>query len=283
MVRHFESEAITEMAFSHVEDLKLSDVKMEPWHPAGLTEGLKLQNLGEDKQSGALTGVLSMPLNWSAAAIEVRSAFELFVLDGEINVDGAALRAGHYCFRGEGDVIGRITATSASTIIARFHRAPEWKPAAGADSYVAPSSILSLDTWSLPWIDPLEASDPSEDYRTGVMVKMLRRDPKTGGTTHLAGLMPGWFMPGQEVHPVVEENYCLSGDVHIADVDGDPGYTMLPGSYLARPPGIAHGPIASKNGNVNLIFAHGPLGIDYVRHPDADQMIQDHFEKFAWM
>jgi hypothetical protein len=95
--------------------------------------------------------------------------------------------------------------------------------------------------------------------------------------------MPGWFMPGREVHPVIEENYCLSGDVHVAEVAGKTGYTMVPGTYLARPAGIAHGPIVSKNGNVNLVFAHGPLGIDYVRHPDADALIRSHLEGFQWM
>ena len=71
--------------------------------------------------------------------------------------------------------------------------------------------------------------------------------------------------------------------MHIADVAGAPGYTMLPGTYLARPPGIAHGPIVSKNGNVNLIFAHGPLEIDYVTHPKADHLIRRHLEGFPWV
>ena len=66
--------------------------------------------------------------------------------------------------------------------------------------------------------------------------------------------MPGWYAHGLEVHPIFEENYCLSGDVNIGEVDGGDGYTMTEGCYLCRPPGIPHGPISSKNGNVNFCY-----------------------------
>ena len=271
------------MAFSHVEDLELADVPPRAWQPANLPPGLELQILGNDPETGALTGVLSVPDGWSAGQVKSTSAFELYLLDGAIEIDGAILPPGHYCFRAGGDIMGTLASHGAARAIVRFHGTPEFLAAPGEKPLIAEASVPHLDTWTEPWVDPLTASEPSEDYRAGVMVKMLRCDPETGATTHLAGLMPGWFMPGQEVHPVFEENYCLSGDVHIADVAGAPGYTMLPGTYLARPPGIAHGPIASKNGNVNLIFAHGRLEIDYVTHPKADHLIRRHLEGFPWM
>jgi hypothetical protein len=89
-------------------------------------------------------------------------------------------------------------------------------------------------------------------------------------------------MPGMEVHPVYEENFCLSGDVNIGEVEGGSGYTMTPGSYLCRPPGIAHGPLASKNGNVNLTYAHGRLGITYKDNPRSMDLIQRHLTNYRW-
>ena len=147
---------------------------------------------------------------------------------------------------------------------------------------VAHNSVRMLDSWKLNWVNPLDVSDPSNEYRQGIMVKVLRTNPGTGASTHLAGLMPGWFANGLEKHPIFEENYCLSGDVNIATVDGAEGYTMTEGSYLCRPPGIPHGPISSKNGNVNFCYTPGKLGIDYQDIEDNDYLIHDHLRNYPW-
>lgn len=272
------------MSFQHVENLFVDAVTPVAWQPPGMPPGLMIRMLGEDPESGMLTAVVDAPEGWQAPPLTPAVNLEVYMLDGALALGDVTLRPGFYSYRVAGDSLGALSAPAGCSAIVRFAATPAFSESeTGEGRPLHADAVPCLDTWQEPWIDPLSASAPSEDFRAGVMVKMLRRDTETGATTHLAGLMPGWFMPGQELHPVIEENYCLSGDVHIADVDGEPGYTMQPGCYLARPPGVAHGPIVSKNGNVNLIFAHGPLGIDYVRHPDAEQMIRRHLQEFPWI
>jgi hypothetical protein len=74
----------------------------------------------------------------------------------------------------------------------------------------------------------------------------------------------------------------LSGDVNIALVDGAAGYTMTQGSYLCRPPGIPHGPISSKNGNVNFCYTPGKLGIDYEELDNDEGLIFDYLRSYPW-
>lgn len=271
------------MTFSHVEGLDVARVEQTKWIPHGLPRGIGIRVLGEDSETGAVTAVLELPTGWSAPAIACTAAQEFFVLDGCILQGEALLRAGGYSAHPAGEPQGVWSVPMRCRLIARYSATPIFKAACKAKPHFHPAMIPGLDTWAAPWVDPLTASAPSEAFRAGVMVKLLRQDESTGASTHLAGLMPGWFMLGQEVHPVIEENYCLSGDVNVGEVAGGPGYTMTPGFYLARPAGVAHGPIVSKNGNVNLVFAHGLLGIDYVHHPQAEAMVAAHLEQFPWV
>jgi len=189
------------------------------------------------------------------------------VLDGRFHLGDNVLPPGGYCYHPAGSPMGRWRSPGGTRVLIIAEGSPAFR--ATTASTLPPTAIALVDSFALNWVDPLKASDPSTEFRTGICVKMLRIDLDTGGTTHLAGLLPGWYMPGMEVHPVYEENYCLCGDVHIAEIAGKPGYTMTEGAFLCRPPGIAHGPIVSKNGNVNLVYAHGRLGIDYVEQRNA--------------
>lgn len=246
----------------------------------GLPPGLRVQVLSDDPQTGALTGVVHVPAGWSSDGSRASAAaMQLFVLEGELSIGPDVLLPGGYCYHPAGSAQGAWRAARSTRMLAIFEGAPAFAPAGAPPD---PRALPSVDSWSLQWTDPLAASAPSEDYRTGVMVKVLRVDPDTGSSTHLAGLLPGWFMPGLEVHPVYEENYCLSGDVHIGMVGDGPGYTMTEGVYLCRPPGIAHGPILSKNGNVNFCYTHGLLGIDYKPHPEGDALIRRHLHTYPW-
>ena len=277
---------MTPLAKRHVENAVAHTIPATPWRVAGLPAGAAIRVLSDDRVTGALTGVLNLPLGFSSsgAVLACSADLQMFVLEGELRIGEARLTAGDYCFHPAGSAAGDWECRTAARALLIVGPHPEFvaiSPGAPVRSH-DPHVIPVLDSWALQWVDPLAASDPSTPYRTGVMVKMLREDRETGSTTHLAGLMPGWFMPGLEVHPVTEENYCLSGDVHIGTVGDGPGYTMTEGVYLCRPPGIAHGPILSKNGNVNFCYTHGRLGIDYREDARSEALIRDHFCGFPW-
>lgn len=270
------------MAKRHVENANAHQIPAAPWGAAGLPAGAAIRVLSDDPVSGATTAILELPVGFSSGGtgLVCSTELQLFVLEGELRLGDIALASGGYCFHPADSPMGDWQCTKALRALLIIGATAHFRPA--RSSTLHPAAIPAIDSWALQWIDPLVASDPSTTYRTGVMVKMLREDPATGSTTHLAGLMPGWFMPGLEVHPVIEENYCLSGDVHIGLVADSPGYTMTEGVYLCRPPGIAHGPILSKNGNVNFCYTHGRLGIDYRESAQSENLIREHLRNFPW-
>ncbi len=269
------------MTKAHVENLSVHSVAPRPWDAAGIAGGAQLRLLSDDPANGAMTGVIELPAGFdSQVALATEVDLQCFVLDGRLQLGDIVLPPGGYCYHPSGSPIGRFRSLLGARVLIIASASPTFRTT--AKSTLPPTAIALVDSFAMNWVDPLQASDPSTAFRTGICVKMLRIDPDNGGTTHLAGLLPGWYMPGMEVHPVYEENYCLCGDVHIADIAGTPGYTMTEGTFLCRPPGIAHGPVVSKNGNVNLVYAHGRLGIDYVEHPNASALIDSHLYDSAW-
>lgn len=270
------------MSKDHVENLDAATVRPIAWSPPGLPSGAQVRYLSRDNETGGFTGILELPsLFDSGAELTTEPEIHLFVLSGTLDFDGGTHTTGGYCYFGAGSGTGRWRVSDALRAIIIVGSTPRFAPLK-LSSRSTRDANLALDSWELPWVDPLKASDPSSPFRMGVCVKILRIDSTTGASAHLAGLLPGWYMPGMEVHPVYEENYCLSGDVHIGEVGNVPGYTMTEGLFLCRPAGIPHGPIVSKNGNVNFVYAHGRLDIDYQDNPRSHALITSHLRNYPW-
>lgn len=105
-----------------------------------------------------------------------------------------------------------------------------------------------LDVAAMDW--DMELNDPNLKH-LGISRKDLRTGPETGERTFLSLILPQASPQDgkgpQEIHPVVEEAYVISGALT------GPQGTMYPGAYFWRPPGIAHGPFGSRRGSVSLI------------------------------
>ena len=272
------------MARPQTENLDALGVLARPWVASGLPDGIQMRVLNEDDQSGAVTALLEFPDGWSwQQPVCCVADQEMFVLSGRLRIGSAELASGGYCFYPQGTVQQGWRASEACRVFAIFNARPEYLASARWEMDAAVDQVVEyLDSWEMEWFDPLSASAPSVSFRPGIFVKVLRHDPDTGVSTHLAGLMPGWFAEGIEVHPVREESLTISGDVNIATVNGEPGYTCVVGSYYSRPAGIPHGPLATKNGNVGIVHTEGLLGIDYQTDPRAAAMIRQHLRTYPW-
>jgi len=269
------------VAKRHVENANWREITAVPWEQTALDGRVCHRKLTDDPLSGSYTGIIEVPNGFdSKKVLACTSEFQLFVLDGNLIFDDVKMHSGCFCYYHTDSPHGRWRSSGDT----RFLIICETKPIfyVSKTTTIHERSVRMLDSWKLEWVNPLDVSDPSNPYRQGIMVKVLRQDPETGASTHLAGLLPGWFANGLEKHPIFEENYCLSGEVNIATVDGKEGYTMTEGSYLCRPPGIPHGPISSKNGNVNFCYTPGKLGIDYQEIEDNDQLIHGHLRNYPW-
>ncbi len=271
------------MTKEHVENLAALEVTPAPWNPEGLAPGTQLRRLASDPDNGGFTGLVDLPAGYDGgSAISCNTAMRLFVIDGELRMGEHRLGPGGFCYHPAGSAHGRWRSPHGARVFSVFLEAPEFPAEQGDAGSPDPAAVAALDSWAMNWHNPLDACDPTESFRPGIFVKILHVDPDTQASTHLAGLMPGWYAEGMEEHPICEENYCLQGDVRIGEVGEETGYTMVVGSYMCRPAGIIHGPLASKNGNVNLCYTHGLLGIDYTQNPRAMDIIHKHLREHPW-
>jgi hypothetical protein len=265
----------------HIENINRRNIKPKVWKQPIIGGKIYRRLLSDDPENGSFTAVVELPPKFdSKHVIACSSEFQVFVLSGVLMFDEIEMHPGAYCFYPENSPHGRWRTTKKTS----FLMICENHPIFFLPDSVTPNtdSVRYIDSWALEWKNPLDVSNPSNLYRQGLMVKILRQHPTTGASTHLAGLLPGWFARGLEVHPIYEENFCLSGDVNIALVDGAAGYTMTQGSYLCRPPVIPHGPISSKNGNVNFCYTPGKLGINYEELDNDEGLIFDYLRSYPW-
>ncbi len=272
------------MARPQTENLKAFDQPRQSWTPDGLPSGLNVRVLNEDKESGALSAMIHLPAGWSWDGPGFcESNQDFFVFEGAIQIGDHDLGNGCFCYYPAGVVQSGWHAKEDCCIYAIFNRRPIFVSAQDSrEGAETEKTVPFVDSWAMDWFDPLSASAPSVKFRPGIFVKVLRVDPDDGTSTHLAGLMPGWYAEGIEVHPVREESLVISGDVKIALVDGKPGYTVTVGGFYSRPAGVPHGPLASKNGNVGIVHTEGLLGIDYQDDPKAMDRIFDHLRSYPW-
>ena len=266
------------------ENVKGLELPRRPWGARGLPPGLEARVLNLDPETGAESVLIHVPKGWRWPADGFCAADQdFFVFEGAITVGAHRLENGGFCFYPAGVLQGGWAADADTTVYAIYNRAPVFQAAtAHATGAAVAKTVKARDTWAMEWFDPLAASKPSMKFHPGIFVKELRVDPDTGTRTHLAGLMPGWFQEGVEVHPVREESLIISGDVNIATVNGKPGYTLSVGGFYSRPAGIPHGPLSSKNGNVGIVHCEGLLGIDYHTDPKAEAMIMAHLKGYPW-
>jgi len=263
-----------------VENLESSSVPASPWDSSGIGRGASIRPLSVDEETGATTALIDLPVGFTHAPIACDASQDWLLLEGEIQVGDRRLHPGAYSYYPSRLIQPSRSVLRRATVLAIFDTKPVYSTDHGNLSK-PPEIIEYTDIWAIPWEDPLQVSEPSESFRSGVLIKKLRVNKTTGEQVYLAGLMAGWYMPGLEVHGY-EENYTLSGDVHIGEVGGGRGYTMTPGSYMSRPANIPHGPIVTKNGNVNLVHVLSRMVINYQMHPQAERMIRTHLETYPW-
>ena len=272
------------MSRPQTENLNAFDVSKTNWQPEGLPDGAEIRVLNEDPDGGAISGLVHLPKGWSWEGPGVCGAdLDLFVFEGVLRQGGHEMPSGGFSFYPAGVLQNGWEAIEDCSLYMIFNDRPVFHDVPSSlTGATEEKTVPFIDTWDMDWIDPNTASEPSNPLRPGIFVKMFRTDPETGVSTYFAGMMPGWYQEGIEIHPVREESLVISGDVNIATVNGDPGYTCRVGGFYSRPAGIPHGPISTKNGNVGIIHSTGLLGIDYQNEPKSKDMIFDHFLSHPW-
>lgn len=106
-------------------------------------------------------------------------------------------------------------------------------------------------------LDLNDGWSPIPGYPDGMRHKILSgaldEANKRGSRTRLLHIPAGVFTTKPFIHDYWEEVYVLSGDLVVgSDEQGLHGESWPANTYACRPPGVWHGPFASKSGCVLL-------------------------------
>lgn len=269
------------MARPHIEFIQS---QVLPWHrglPGSPYGDVEAKCLSRDTKSGAATFLTRYPAGWSRAASYYLSATEeLFVLDGELEINGAVY--GTHCYANLPRGYSRRTSSSktGAIVITYFD---------GAAGQVEGEAATQYDTRKLiefiqvPPIRDLGAEDfgrlGSSDFNPeGLGAQILREDPDSGEVTWIMGCDGGWMETSldggyhMERHPTVEEIYVVAGEMA-----GNTG-VLYPGAYFWRPPNIWHGPYGVRGGGfIHLNRCHGgPFATDFKSEPKKIDLSSDY-------
>lgn len=104
----------------------------------------------------------------------------------------------------------------------------------------------TIDSGSLPW---------TPGPYPGVDLRVLARDPATGGVTVLRRFQAGTTVPAH-IHPAADEwVLVLSGEWE------ESGVVHGPGTVFESPRGLLHGPHHARTEVVSLTRFNGPLTV----------------------
>lgn len=222
-----------------------------PSHP-----GVFCKMLSRDDETGACSVLLRFPEGWTQdGPLYFTADQEFYVLDGSMRINDTDYGLDNYAYLPAG--YGREAASTETgcDLIAFFNGKPATVSGVSANGdYDVSHAIPHLDPHEMAW-----SSDGMDPYYGdwGMQWKLLRHDPETQEATMLVTVPPhvhpkDWKGP-QEIHDCMEEAFILAGD--LCTHNG----VFHPGMYFYRPPGIRHGPFASRFGSYMLVRVDGVL------------------------
>jgi len=243
------------MGRGHIEIIQASDVAPAEMPGSGWPPGARVRVLSHDRESGALTAVVTLPAGYRRGPGSLAHASDLFLISGTLRF-GETLRApGFFQYTPAHEGHEPWSASTDCELLLLSAGAPDFTP--GDPAPGAPDGQINLDTERVPWSRGRHPGPPP-----GLFSKTLRHDAQTGARVFLCGCVRRYDYPMIEYHDCHEEAYHVAGDMRM----GTSGL-MSPGSYFWRPPYITHGPFYSHDGMIALMTVDGPLVNHYVTDP----------------
>lgn len=256
-----------------------------------------MRELTHNERTGGDQLLVEFPAGWSQQGTGyVTAGQDVYVIEGELLLGEHHLITGCYVYIPEGVVFGPIASPGGCRALIfhnkshRFVAATQSAADADAEAWIGP-----IETWSLPWKDPMKDIvkkstylDPETGQGTrpaGVLTKTLRHNhtPKLREMVALTSLAPGFIDPGTEHHPHDECLYLLAGDAYIGltydhkNEDRKEDLVLQKDFYIARPPGIRHGPVCTQTGALWLLYMNDMYTGIYNEVPDWRQRVRRYF------
>ncbi|MSO94879.1 MAG: hypothetical protein EXQ81_03675 [Thermoleophilia bacterium] len=212
---------------------------------------LERRELSRDAESDSATLMVRIPPAWKSVDLGDEATTEIFVLEGDLVVNGEAVGCGGYISLPPIGVANALESRcGAQVLVWHSHRLP-----------VAPEAALRVTSiWAEPWQEGRLKGLPY-----GRLFKVLRANdvlegPVQGGEAGFLRLnqwLPGYVAPNEHRHEVWEELIFLHGDWLTLERG-----QVAAGSYLGNPPGWWHGPLASRFGALAFVHSNRALGVE---------------------
>ncbi|HEY6330338.1 MAG TPA: DUF4437 domain-containing protein [Blastocatellia bacterium] len=264
------------MARPTVKFIEIKDLPLGLMLDNGAPTGIRVRLLSEDKDTGAISYVATVPPQWSRLTSGYYEApLEMLILEGDLSFGENHLTPGCYSYLPAGAVTGPGSSCQGATFLMLFDAKPVFREAEGSRPGTREDlRIDCLDTEQMEWeVPPGVASRSQEEIVPGLFVKWLRVDPETTAYTLLTRHVPGWSDPRPEAHTNWEELLLVEGD-YLMGTYG----MMTAGGYIWHPANIFHGPQATKTGAIWFGRGDRMTDFSYQDAPWAHKMIAKYLE-----
>jgi hypothetical protein len=228
---------------------------------AGLPPGGLLRTLRRLADGRLRSGLLDLPAGWRCdAPLRATGVLQLFVLDGNLEADGAALGRYGYVVVPRGAVLPRLASIAATRLVLILDADTRLEPAASGAS-AASARVITDSLTVIEPIVPVIAGRRLEGFER----RVLWLDGTSGADTRLLRIPAGFEGGGPGWHPVEEEILLLEGDVAPDDTR-----LLQPGDYLWNPARSVHGfHEHSRTGCLLLEWHDGPWAYNAWHAPGA--------------
>lgn len=240
----------------------------------GLLYGVEGSILSRDSRTGSATYIAQLHSGWQWTEDLEDATLEIFVLEGDLRVDGTRVGGGGYAFIPQGSSSTELTSESGALALVF------WNP----DMPLFPppyTRVRVTKYWKEPWHEA-----PHRLVLHGTFFKSLRLpdfsgdfEGGPGGFLRFFAHMPGNNDPRQHVHhDCWEEMFILRGDIFMPE-RGIVGF----GTCLANPQEFWHAPFTSHGGCVMITHTDGPMGPWGLReYPSGDELIEAYLDSTSW-
>lgn len=273
------------MARPHIEFIQSQVIPFTQGLYGGARDEISTRVLSKDDTDGSASTILKYPPGWSRTAPHVLQADEeIFVLEGAMEINGISYTKHCYAHLPRGYVRTSHITEKGAVVLTFFSDTPAAEDrGTPTDDFDDRKVVELIDTQKMaPHTGKRKHMNSGDWDPSGTTHKKLYEDPDTGELTWLIGMAPGWWTAKAEIHPVVEEEFAVLGDICF------PIGVMRDGGYFWRPPGIEHGPFATWGGSLHLCRCKGgPFATDWQEtdgpdwHPEYKPILPPEYQAYV--
>ena len=238
----------------HIEPFVDRDVGFKKMTMAGMPIGIQYKALSMDTDSGAVTMTMQYENGFYQPPGFSYSEYEFLLMEGSIKIGDQVWGKGAYFFVPAGVCMPAWTSDEGALALIFYNFGPPSfeESEADHDNCDDPKELRMVNAYD--GLDWMMTARRMPGVAPGCGVKPLRNDSKTGASTFLYCMVPGFWQDNISYHDCAEEAYHIWGTSWMMQF-GD----LPTGGYFWRPAYINHGCFASEKGILAIGRTDGDL------------------------